>query len=429
MPDPDYSTYTEIDYHKSLGDYYDNIYKYETMKSDTPYLYEADKPVNPFRDKSIEPDKSGFESVPVTPDIQDLSYAQFAKSAYNPLGSRKDINNYDYIQGDSTEKIATYANDVNNELVFAIKGSNPDDPVGDFYRNSAIALGSAGLGLSIPTYNEYKGHIDNVKKKYPNKKVVLTGHSQGGSFANMIGVDAPDYKVITYNMGTGLPFISNSVKCKLGNCDNIKNYRVVGDWASVMNSGSGNTFQLRPKNIDETLIKQAEEVERFYLPSEVFQAHGINQFIDRVPSNLKSDYGLYGRKLAGRVGAVVGVFAEPYLQKAISEKLVRGTLPSERGTLFSTPPRPVRQESVIESEIGFVSPEIATAVSPGLLDNVRERLDQTYLSDFISTRTYATFLNRQEFASKLLGFSAGEVIGGGLYDLVLKPSESQLADF
>jgi len=425
---------------KTMGDYYNNVIEFETLREQQPELTEPELPSvlqgNPHEI---------FESIPVTPDVSDMSYALFAKDSYNPIDKRKDINNYDYLKEDSTDKIATYKSDVDNELVFAFKGTNPDDPVGDFYRNSRIALGSVGsiLGLGLfDTLQEYKDHINKVKVKHTDKKIKLVGHSQGGSYANYIGIDNPDYDTITYNMGTGLPFFSDSIKCKLGNCNNIKNYRVVGDWASSF-GGQGNTFMLRPKQVDRELIKQSESVERFYLPSEVFQAHGINQFIDRDPNDLKSDYGIYGRKIAERAGSLVGAFVEPIIQQKIGEKIIRGSMVGSRGTLFSPlreRPSPIAEPSVdpygsplptrLASEIGFVSPEVATALQPqSVISQITSRVPDVRLADIMSLGTFTKTLQIKNVGGAVLGASIGNISGGLIYDLLLKPSEESLVKF
>jgi len=465
---------------KTMGDYYDSVIEFETLREQQPELTEPELP-------SVlqgQPHET-FESIPVTPDVSDMSYALFAKDSYQPIDKRKDINNYDYLQEDSTDKIATYKSDVDNELVFAFKGTNADDPVGDFYRNSRIALGSVGsiLGLGLfDTLQEYKDHINKVKVKHTDKKIKLVGHSQGGSYANYIGIDNPDYDTITYNMGTGLPFFSDSIKCKLGNCNNIKNYRVVGDWASSF-GGQGNTFMLRPKKVDRELIEQAEKAERFYLPGDVFQAHGINQFIDRDPNDLKSDYGIYGRKIAQRAGKLIGAFAEPVIQKKIAETIIRGSMAGRRGTLFSSPRpeppavppvSPVRTGLVSEigfvspevatareppsrlaseigyvapavataadpqsplptrlaSEIGFVSPEVATALQPpSLISQITSRVPDVRLSDVMNLGTFTKGLQVKNLAGVLVGFNIGGIAGGSVYDLLLKPSEESLVKF
>lgn len=389
---------------KTMGDYYDNVIEFETLREQQPELTEPEIPsVLQARPHDT------FESTPVTPDVSDMNYALFAKDSYQPIDKRTDINNYDYLQEDSTNKIATYKSDVDNELVFAFKGTNPDEPVGDFYRNSRIALGSVGsilgVGSAYDNLEEYKDHVNKIKIKYPEHKIKLTGHSQGGSFANYIGIDNPDYDTITYNMGTGLPFFSDAIKCKLGNCNNIKNYRVVGDWASAL-GGQGNTFMLRPKQVDKELIKQAEAVERFYLPAEIFQAHGINQFIDRDPNDLKSDYGVYGRKIAGRIGAVTaGLFdVGGKIEKIAEEGIVKANL--FKPTLPTTRPRIPRGQ-----------PGGGQYISNAMF------LEQGQRASF------GKMLNVKNVASNLLGVGFGNIVGELGYDVFLKPSEEQLVKF
>lgn len=391
-------------YFKDLGDYYDNVVEFETLRGETADLQEPVFLLQP------QPHDT-FESIPVKPSPQDLSYAVFAKDSYNPIEERRSFNNYDYLPEESTNRIATYTSDVNNELVFAIKGTNPDEPVADFFRNSGIALGSLGTVIGLETFvtgpqlKEYKDHIKSVRNKYLDKKVKVVGHSQGGSYANYIGVDEPDYDVITYNMGTGFPFMSNSLKCRLSDCNNISNYRVVGDWSSIL-GGQGNSFMLRPKLIDEELIKQAEEVEKFYLPSEVFVAHGVNQFIGRDKKKLKTDYGIYGRKIAGRLGAVgLGLISEGY----DIEKFLKGQA-VERGYFMPetipTRPRTLRGDRFMKR-----------------VDWIKEQQGLGF-SNF-----YGPMRKKIGIATSFLGVGAGQLLGEKLYDYVLKPSPEELAPF
>jgi len=163
---------------------------------------------------------------------QDLDYALYAKDAYEPLNKRNNINNYKYIEADSNDLLATYHNPDENKLIMAIRGTGG---FGDLRRDVGIALGSFGGAVGLePDFSRVQVKVKQNEKKYNPEKITLVGHSSGGSFSNYIGVNNPHYDIITYNMGQGAPFLTDYVKCQIGGCKNIKNYRIVGDWASSL---------------------------------------------------------------------------------------------------------------------------------------------------------------------------------------------------
>jgi hypothetical protein len=300
---------SQADYYKKFGDYYSNTADYIEDRFGDPSL-EAPEPVE-IPDDSL-------------PSREDLGYALFAKDSYRDIDDRNDFNNYEYLPQDSTDRVAVYKSDVDNEVVYAIQGTELEDqPIQDFFRNAGIAIGGPTTELFDPTYYAYKKHIENTNKKYSTYRPVVVGHSQGGTYAGLIGTTNPNYKTITYNAGSGFIPSSMDFKCLIGGCDNIKQYRVVGDWASA--NQITNSFQLRPKVADPELERQAEQAERLYIPSDYLLSHGINNFIGRNETNLKNDYGTYGRKIARRVGDVAGLVAIPAIAKTLGRQAVQAT--------------------------------------------------------------------------------------------------------
>ena len=276
------------EYYKRYGEYFDSINEYYSLRGDDPSL-QLPEPVE------VETDET-------KPSPEDLSYALFAKDAYKPINQRQDFYNYKYLPKDSTNRIGVYKSDTDNEIVYAIKGTDEEEGIQNFFRNTAIGFGGPITEYVDPTFRRYRKHIQEKNKKYSNYKPVVVGHSQGGTYAGLLGSENPNYKTITYNMGTGFVPTGGDIKCLFHSCDNIKNYRIAGDWAS--SNLLTRPFLLRPKRADKELVEQGEKAERFFLPSEVFIPHGINQFIDRKPDDLKDDYGTYGRKIAGRLAGI-----------------------------------------------------------------------------------------------------------------------------
>jgi len=324
---------SQQEYYKRFGEYYSNLADFIEQSDGDPAL----RPPEPVD----IPDET-------LPSREDLGYAFFAKDSYRDIDQRSDFNNYQYLPQDSTERLAVYKSDQDNEVVYAIQGTElQDQPIQDFFRNAGIAIGGPTTELFDPTYYSYKKHIENTNKKYSTHRPVIVGHSQGGTYAGLLGTTNPNFKTITFNAGSGFIPSSMDFKCLISGCDNIKQYRIVGDWASA--NQITNSFQLRPKIGDPELERQAEQADRIYIPQDYLLTHGINNFIGRNESNLKTDYGAYGRKIARRVGDFAGLLALPAIGKKVGEKLVRTTMLSESNPL-------ARQASVRQGLTGFGAP-------------------------------------------------------------------------
>ena len=260
---------------------------------------------------------------------QDLDFALYAKDAYEPVNKRNNINNYIYMEDDSDDLLATYHNPNEDKLIMAVRGTRDWK---DMKRNIGIGLGAvysfSGADALEPDYSRLEVKIKDNEKKYDPKKITLVGHSSGGTISNYMGVDNPHYDVITYNMGQGLPFLTDYIKCKIGGCENIKNYRVIGDWASSLSDyfSSGKTFNLRPIKPTREIELEAQSKDAILIPSELYIPHSIDQFINRDSgSQFHPDPYVYGRKLARKVGAVstaVGVpLALGYTKGLIDTKI------------------------------------------------------------------------------------------------------------
>ena len=295
---------------------------------------------------------------------EDLRFASFAKDVYSDTANRSDLDGYKYTPEFSSDKYGTYISD--DDIVFSVKGTTTEtipETIGNLAKNTAIALGvptvpgsdksyiqqllagastgivpgaigtglvTAGVIASTPAlvatgalaglsllgtgllYNDldtFQSEIDKIKETYPNKKINITGHSQGGTYANLLGINNKDSDVITYNAGKGLNNFYNDIKCKYEDCSNIKNYRIVGDFASMLPSEFqvGQSFQLKPKIPDAQTQLEAKSAESFFIPSDLYIPHNIRNFEDRNLKNLMPDYGLFGRTLARRTGAGLGL--------------------------------------------------------------------------------------------------------------------------
>ena len=400
----------------------------------------------------------GDSEIKFTEDIVEFDYnpnmfyANLAKDAYKPVSERKNFLNYKYLEDESSENLATYINDEKKELSFAIPGTSN---AGDLLMDAAIAIGSTYPLLSLDTrYAQINNKIKEVKNKYNDYSVSVSGHSAGGSLANYLGVDNPDYAVNTYNMAQGLPFLTNNIKCKLGNCENINNFRIIGDWASSMSTlmTPGKVFNMKPIIPTDEMNLQAESQETFYYPTYMGIPHNINQFIDRNESQLLPDYGQYGRKLSAGVGGLISAVSLPIVTKKLGnivdmkmEPLKQGI--RERVEYFSPSVFDEASLSNFQYDLtnagflqgeNYIDPERIIKSLPSLLqDTLDERLQkirndealgrlkqESYLPSIKSKLDYITQTN--DVVTGLAGFGLGELAGTLLYESVLKPDVSPL---
>jgi hypothetical protein len=273
--------------------------------------------------------------------------------------------------------------------------------------NTAIATASSPLLGFDGRFSQIDNKIKEVKSKYPNYKISVSGHSAGGSLANYIGVENPDYAINTYNMGQGLPFLTNTIKCKLGNCDNINNFRIIGDWASGMsNLIPGNVFNLKPIIPTEEIQLDADSKETFFFPSYMNIPHTINQFIDRDTNEVLPDYGQYGRKLAGNIGGLTTALAVPF----VSNKINIGI-----NNKIDEYTDMIRQQA----NINIIN-------TPSNRARLEARVKRDYpLLDY-GSNLFSNLQDTNEFVSGLAGFGIGEVMGTALYEGYLIPEETKL---
>jgi NTP pyrophosphatase (non-canonical NTP hydrolase) len=400
----------------------------------------------PIEDLKDDDNEIKFEEVKLTFDYEpNLFYANLAKDSYKDIDKRKGFLDYKYVEEDSTENLATYLNEEKKELSFAIPGTSK---AGDFLMDTGIIAGSFGGNLALALdgrYNKIDKKIKEVKKKYPDYNVSVSGHSAGGSLANYLGIDNPDYKVNTFNMGQGLPFISNTAKCRLGSCKNINNFRIVGDWASSLSESltQGNVFNLKPLIPTEEIQLEAESRETFFFPSYMNIPHTINQFIDRDSNKPLPDYAQYGRKLGGTIGGLVTALGVPLVSKKINsvidgyinEAVVNSIFETRdlnfEGSLGDIATRINEFSLNIEDEIGLELPEQLGEVAYNFAEKSFERQAR---SDFLeqnpkiryASNFFGGLENINDVVSGLGGFGIGDIVGTAVYESLIKPSEESL---
>jgi len=245
---------------------------------------------------------------------EDLEYAKFSKDAYEDRNNRNDFGDFKYKKSLSTDKYATYMDE--DDIVIGVRGTSSKSKVDDFLINSSLAAGSFGGQYKVNSViKPIQREIRYLQFKYPNKQITLTGHSQAGALVSELGVLNPSVEVKAFNRAVGLPFISSQVQCSIFGCNNVKSYRINGDFASSAGTvlpSIGNTFNLAPKIPDIETQLESKTAASFALPEDMYAAHSIRNFIDR-DGKLIPDKNIYGRVLARRLGTVAGLVAPAVL--------------------------------------------------------------------------------------------------------------------
>ena len=437
---------------------------------------------------------------------EDLRLVKFAKDVYADSVNRSDLDDYKYNQQFSSSKYATYISD--DDIVFSIKGTTTETPLeaaANLAKNTAIALnvpsvpGSdksyfqqlaagistgivpsvigagllatgalastpalvattalagislAGTGLLYNDLDTFQNEIDKIKQTYPDKKINITGHSQGGTYANLLGINNKDTQVVTYNAGKGLINIYNDIKCEYEDCSNIKNYRIVGDFASMLPSQFqvGESFQLKPKIPDPQTQLEAKSAESLFIPSDLYIPHNIRNFEDRELKNLMPDYGLFGRTLARRTGAATGLalsVAVPELAPKAFQgvKNILGYGAPNRSRVLTQEFRNLsrnvssripRQNLLdIEREISGVNlTDQGLLLQRNVESNIGRQLQQTSSSiqavENIASNANEAFSSTNRALGLVAGGGIGDITLGLTYDTYFKPEESELESF
>jgi hypothetical protein len=447
------------------------------------------------------------------PTIDDMFYAEFARDVYNNKNSRNNIKDYKYQVEDSTEQVGVYTN--NNNVVFGIKGTDGNNVMENMLSNIAIVQGgstinplvaSAGLvasglnpataltagSLSMLAFGAYQSNLTDlenqlgkVKEKYPNKQIKISGHSKGGSFANVLGISNKNADVYTFNAGVGLPNLYNKVKCYFGDCSNIKNFRITGDFASALpkSFSEGQKIELKPKIPDLQTQLESKTLESVFIPADLYIPHSIRNFNDRNPKNLMPDYGLFGRTLSRRVGSAIGAVAPlvapklldktanligkatlriPGMTNTITEKVIKTsrrsatqrliqenlsanllTSPTRSQTLadqaFSNSASEILLNSFLpqgsDGEVNKVKNVvekyqfIASTGAKKILDNkVKNRVTKGMkdLSKYISKNTGSI---NSGIVSTITSGGIGDILGASIYDPFIKSTEDELGGF
>ena len=171
--------------------------------------------------KILNPTINSSQPIPES----DRIYAEISSDVYNSPGSRKDLGEttYDSDMGDNEEGVWVTP----SKAIIAYRGSvtAKDWLVSDV----KIAMGSEPSDSRVQKSIRF---YEKVKEKYPNKTIVLTGHSLGGRLATLVS-QASGVRTTTFSTGCGMGCVKDYQKCKGDSppswCGLKKSHRVKGD--------------------------------------------------------------------------------------------------------------------------------------------------------------------------------------------------------
>ena len=159
--------------------------------------------------------------------------------------SNKKPNNWKIIAAKENKKTGFYAEVFKNgnEIAIIYKGTNPLCFKNDEFKDFSLDLIKNDLNMAIKNFpiqvNDARELYNEIKSKYPEKKINLGGHSLGGSLAQLIGIETGENTVTYGSYGVG-----DIINKKDLHYDNITNYGNLNDpiYISNISAQVGNTY-------------------------------------------------------------------------------------------------------------------------------------------------------------------------------------------
>lgn len=162
-----------------------------------------------------------------------INLSRLLDSTYKPVNRSDSVfkgTNFNRDKDLSNINQRLYVDNTNKKAVATFRGTH----------NLANDLGS-DLDIFFGTKNVFGNRLKesekfykNIKQKYPNHELTLTGHSLGGHLASKVSKNSND-KIVTFNKGAGL--LTPFEKTK----KNERSYRTPTDVVSLLSSGHRNT--------------------------------------------------------------------------------------------------------------------------------------------------------------------------------------------
>ena len=121
-------------------------------------------------------------------------YADFAAGSYD--SEKKEIRGYKLDDSLSTDQFRVFKK--GDKIVFAIRGSSTEAKFNDFIVNDTMGI---GMGKEHLQLKQARTKLQEIKDKFPNASLTLTGHSLGSLSASALGAEN-GIKTIGFNAGS-----------------------------------------------------------------------------------------------------------------------------------------------------------------------------------------------------------------------------------
>ena len=156
-----------------------------------------------------------------------------------------------------------------NEIAIIYKGTDVPsknnisfDILSDSFHDNIFNNLSMGVGKFPIQINDARELYNEIKSKYPEKKINLGGHSLGGSLAQLIGIETGENTVTYGAYGVGDIIKTNNLQF-----DNITNYGNINDpiYVSNISSQVGNTYVMnnfKPNEPNEIYLIKGREINK-----------------------------------------------------------------------------------------------------------------------------------------------------------------------
>jgi hypothetical protein len=351
-------------------------------------------------------------------------FAKIAGEAYKPISERGDIDKYKYNQDESTDELAVFESA--KDYTIGIRGTSKENIIPHTFQDILVGAGSLTslvpdqLGLGLKSIQK---KVDKLKQRKP---VILSGHSLGGSKASMLGVLDDELQVYTYNKGDVLPFLSDTAKCSITGCKNIKNYRIAGDIVSGIGSmySTQNIETLAPKQLEpekEKLFSATENI----VPKNLYIPHAMDQFIDRKKLYPKSTF---PRKLYSQTGHYAGIGLGMVYGPQILSKIGDKTITPILDTLIEAGGLEDKEYKKYQIELEkIMEEELESGTTTLLVDEAQKKMLKNiekipFVNTFIPTNALRNTqyglnkLNNRGIGASIGGY-IGSNLGGYIYDL------------
>ena len=153
-----------------------------------------------------------------------------------------------------------------NEIAIIYKGTSPLGFKKDEFKDFSLDLIKNDINMAMKNFpiqiNDARKLYNEIKSKYPEKKINLGGHSLGGSLAQLIGIETGE-NTVTY----GAYGVGDIIKINNLQFDNITNYGNINDpiYISNISSQVGNTYVMnnfKPNEPNEIYLIKGREINK-----------------------------------------------------------------------------------------------------------------------------------------------------------------------